>query len=1420
MSAHTSRLGPPTGRKVFAALAVVLVFGSGVGLVATQPAAAEQTIGLPTFTGPDEPVPAEPAPFTVDDTMRAMFEADLANGDGTDFWMDRLLERRGPDPAGNQLLTRGRALFMAAHNPNVMGFGGQVAYWDVINGQAGYTISLGDGFSETVAERVQQPSNWQGTYTNPDTGVDVRVTKFITESNVAVTNLAITNTADDTQTLPIEVSSPHATTPDGDELTDVVDARRGLTTLFPRLSGDGLTVDGAALAGEVTVEPGQTVETKVQMGFVTEEIGESRPEYDQVRGATPAEAFTGHVRAYNEWWADNVPYIDVADDNIKKFIYYRWFIARFNILDGDIPGNDFQFPVSIEGVLGFNNAIALTVPMFIDETKYLRDPLYSYGTWLSAGEQSENARYADNPGEPDNWNDSYLQYTTDAAWRAYQVHGGQPDILGNLAHYGESDVRSQLEFHDLAGNPDNDPNLLFYCCNFLNGNDADNPSFAFFNRGNERVESAYVYANAQATADVYELLDDDEKADEMRQIAGDVQDAILTTLWDPASQTFLHRDLETNSLIPWKEINNYYPFTVGLVPDEDGFTDSLDLFDDPAEYPIFPFYTANQADKAAAEAVGRGGSNNFSQINSTVQFRLASSAIRSYETNDTIDNEWYKQLLYWNAWAHFIGGDTRWPDSNEFWFNWDPTTQTFGRSGIHHSQLGSSNWTIIEDVAGLRPRSDDNVELWPIDVDFDHFAVNNVRYHDTDLTVVWDQPGDGETHYPDVPEGYSAYIDGERVFTVDSLVHTVYDPVTGEVTLPDGDGTVLFEAGEGPDVGAADDVVLTGERVVDMFQKAGVDISEQSQGDRPNLAREATTSASFVDQAEETTAYGPTDVNAAVDGFTINIPFWGSAGSGSAQDWYELDFGRPTTVDEVDLYFYNDREVLGVPDQHRVTTSTNRYREPALYTIQVFREDEGWVDVRDQVKTPTNPRSNFNRAEFRPTTAERFRVLMTHRQGFGTGLKEIQAFHNGGRPVPRPDNQAPQVVVRQDPNFQQPGQVRLEGIVKDDGLPNGVLDTAWSTVSGPGLTLIDDPSAHSVVVSFAEEGDYVLELSATDGDLTTTEQITVTAPDLSGGVNVAPRATPTCTNTSPWESCAAINDGADPAGPPQYGTWPTTGDQWVQLDWDEPVRVDSASMWFFQDAPPGADGGVQAPASWSIQWWDGAQFVDVTNPSGFGTGLDQFNEASFDPVTTTRLRANLIARPNQAAEEGIGVREWQVFAERPESLGEVHVRTNPRQIPTLPATVTKVFADGTRVDAPVAWQTITEDQLQDNAVLTVLGSVADTSLLAQATVYVRPLDLEVDITSVQEEQIVTLPGVAPQLPPTVVVTFNDGSRDSNIPVTWEEIDPELFAEPGNTFTVTGAVERTDIPAQGSVTVLGGDGSPNSGGPQPGAGAVQ
>jgi hypothetical protein len=1202
---------PPSTRLLATAAATAL--GAGLLVIGAGTAQAQQTIGYPEFTGGDA-VPDEPVPFDLDGMMPAMYEEELDGGAGTDFWMDRLLAREGADPAGDQwLMTRGRALLMRVHDPDVIGFGGQFAYYDPTFDRAsntdGFTIDIGEGgFTEDVDARRQTPSHWTSVHDNGTLTAEVQ--KFITHNNTAVANVTVTNHGT-AAAVPLRVESDFAWTADGDELTGVLDVqnsrRERLTTVFPRLSGTGLTPAEGALTGELELAQGESATFKVQLGMIADEIPESATEYEAYRDAAPAAAFATHVQTYNKWWADNLPYFDVPDEAHKKFIYYRWWLMRYNYLDADIPGNDFQFPTSIEGVTGYNNAIALTVPMFIDDLKYLRDPAYSYGPWVSTGESSEGGRFMDNPGDPENWSNSYAQYIAEAAWRSYQIHGGPTEIAENLARYAEGDVKGQLETFDSNGNW-----LIEYDWGAMTGNDADAVSFHWREGDLDRAESAYQYSGALAAAEAYELAGNSAKADEMRAIAENIKAAITDVLWNPGTQLFEHVHVESGDHVPWKEINNYYPFAVGAVPNEAPYTDALRLFADPDEYPVFPFYTANQADKAEAAEQGNPGSNNFSQINSTVQFRLFSSALRNYD-QDAITTDDYKQLLYWNAWSTYIGGDTAWPDSNEFWADWDGEEIDY-RSWIHHTTLGSSIWTYVEDVAGLRPRTDDKIELSPIDIGWDHFTVNDLRYRDSDLTIIWDEPGDGADHYPGAPEGYSVYIDGTRAFTLDSLVPAVWDPDTGRVQLSDG-GCVL-KSRKMKHLSEPQDVDLDG-RVVDVFAKAGTDLT----GDAENLAEGQTATASF-------TAEGST-VDGAVDGTTVNAPYWSSEGSGADTDWYEVDLGEPTDIDELRLYFYRDRTVDGLA-------------EPAVYQVQ-YHDGTDWTTIEDQTKTPAIPRANYNQVQFPEVTTDRVRVLLDHQDGHATGLKEVQVLHTGHDADP-PENVEPYTLARQDLSYRRPMQALLTGTVKDDGLPlDGALTASWAAVDGPGAVVFEDPTASSTVATFTESGAYTLQLTAADGEATTTSTVEVQVAEPDDRTNAALFAAPTASYTSPWEDTTAINDGIDPpssndAVNPRWGTWPEEGEQWVRLDWDTPVRVNASDMYFFDDG-----GGVLAPAAWKIQYLVGDQWTDVTVHGPYGTETDQYNQVAFDPVTTTAVRAVLTS-----GDASVGVLEWKVFTETSE----------------------------------------------------------------------------------------------------------------------------------------------------------------------------
>jgi hypothetical protein len=462
---------------------------------------------------------------------------------------------------------------------------------------------------------------------------------------------------------------------------------------------------------------------------------------------------------------------------------------------------------------------------------------------------------------------------------------------------------------------------------------------------------------------------------------------------DWPGQVFKHRIVANGEPVQWKDHQNFTPFIDGVVPTGDpAYREALRYYADAEEFPIMPFYTANQRDKAFATAVGVPGSNNFSNINSTLQAQLFAAALRQYPSA-YITPGMYAALLDWLTWTQYIGGDNRYPDNNEFFFNWDPEDQTLGRSGIHHNILGAYNFMLIDDIAGVRPRLDDVLELWPVDVGWEHFAVNNLSYHGHDLTVVWDRP-DGDPHYPGVPPGYSVYLDGERVFTLDRLAHLSWDSRTGTVAILDGgDATVTFRTAAA--LATAGEVSLgDNQRIVNMFQQAGVDLTDET-GWAVNDAEGRPVEASFTTTAPALRATAP---EFAVDGFTMaGLPnqaggyvapntTWGTEGSPNAEDWLAVTLDQPRTVDTVRLSFFSDKEY-----EPRDKPDGDTYREPSSYAIQ-YHDGAGWVDVPDQVRTPEAPLPNLNTVEFSPVTTDRLRVVVTRTDGAGVGLEEIQVL--------------------------------------------------------------------------------------------------------------------------------------------------------------------------------------------------------------------------------------------------------------------------------------------------------------------------------------------------------------------------------------------------------------------------------------------
>jgi large repetitive protein len=119
------------------------------------------------------------------------------------------------------------------------------------------------------------------------------------------------------------------------------------------------------------------------------------------------------------------------------------------------------------------------------------------------------------------------------------------------------------------------------------------------------------------------------------------------------------------------------------------------------------------------------------------------------------------------------------------------------------------------------------------------------------------------------------------------------------------------------------------------------------------------------------------------------------------------------------------------------------------------------------------------------------------------------AYRKADSVDPQPDptpaqNQPPRVSAGADRQVQLPAAVALAGTVEDDGLPSspGAVSAQWSKLSGPGTVAFAAGTAAQTTVTFSEPGTYVLRLTATDGQLTASDDVTVVvaAPLPTGGL--------------------------------------------------------------------------------------------------------------------------------------------------------------------------------------------------------------------------------------------------------------------------------------------------------------------------------
>ena len=106
---------------------------------------------------------------------------------------------------------------------------------------------------------------------------------------------------------------------------------------------------------------------------------------------------------------------------------------------------------------------------------------------------------------------------------------------------------------------------------------------------------------------------------------------------------------------------------------------------------------------------------------------------------------------------------------------------------------------------------------------------------------------------------------------------------------------------------------------------------------------------------------------------------------------------------------------------------------------------------------------------------------------------------------------------------------------------------------------------------------------------------------------------------------------------PYYHWWPKEGTtEWITLELPEGTTVQNSTLYWFDDSPWG---GCRVPKSWKIYYKDAqGNWVEVPNPTKYGTEPGIGNKVEFDPVKTTALKLEVVLPEKHAA----GIYEWDV----------------------------------------------------------------------------------------------------------------------------------------------------------------------------------
>lgn len=237
-----------------------------------------------------------------------------------------------------------------------------------------------------------------------------------------------------------------------------------------------------------------------------------------------------------------------------------------------------------------------------------------------------------------------------------------------------------------------------------------------------------------------------------------------------------------------------------------------------------------------------------------------------------------------------------------------------------------------------------------------------------------------------------------------------------------------------------------------------------AQAENANLAVVATPSSSYTS--------GDTSVSALNDGHTPRRSRDRSQGSygnwnRTGTQWVQYEWSRPISTDKIDVYWWDDRQGVRLPDACRL----------------FYWSGDEFVPVRNSQGLGVEG-DTFNTTTFDEVKTTKLKLEMDSDGRFSTGILEWKVYDSGRSPAfpPAVDAGVDRVVILN-------GKTYLNGAVKTLAGDGGRCE--WSRKSGPGNVRFADVGQAATTATFSALGDYILKLTGYNGDLSASSTLKV-----------------------------------------------------------------------------------------------------------------------------------------------------------------------------------------------------------------------------------------------------------------------------------------------------------------------------------------